>query len=134
MLRNGWVPVVLLTAGVGLVADAVVRGGASVALVAIVPVVSGSSAEFLVGVVLLLVGFLTLPLAFVPLFEDEPTPSGGATTAHEAPNEEVGGLLLVGPVPVYFGAWKDVSRRTKALTALLGAVLLALLVWALLVH
>jgi uncharacterized membrane protein len=121
MHRSGWVPVVLLVLGVALVADAVVRGTASLALVAIIPVISGSSAEFLVGVVLLLVGFLTIPFAFGPFLE--PTTSAPLPGRTEAPSAEVGGLVLIGPVPLFFGSWKDVSRRTKVLVAVLGAAL-----------
>jgi len=131
MRRSGWILVVLLAAGVALVVDAVVRGAASVALVAIIPVVSGTSAEFLLGVVLLLVGFLTLPLAFFS-FESAPLAlaSTGRPAHSEAPTEEVGGLLLVGPVPIFFGSWSSVSMRTKVAVAVVGAVVLVVLVVA----
>jgi len=129
MRRSGWVPVALLGAGVAFVVDAVARGAASVALIAIIPVISGTSAEFLLGVVLLLVGILTLPLAFLrwDVSRDaaavlDPRDRG------ETPSEEVGGLLLVGPVPVFFGSWKDVSLRTKLVAAIVGGALLVVLV------
>lgn len=131
MRRSGWVPGLLLVVGAALVVDAVVRGAASVALIAIIPVVSGSSAEFLAGVVLLLVGFLSLPLAFRP-----PAEPGGAAllldprARGEAPTEEVGGLLLVGPVPIFFGGWKNVSVRTRVAVAVIGAALLVALLLA----
>jgi uncharacterized membrane protein len=135
MRRTGWIPVVLLVAGVVLIVDAVLRGTASVALIAIVPVVSGSSTEFLVGVVLLLVGFLSLPLAFLSL---DPGPSPGAVVdpraRGETPTAEVGGLILVGPVPIFFGSWKDVSFRTKVAVAVVGAALLVVLVLAFVVR
>ncbi|MGA8275744.1 MAG: DUF131 domain-containing protein [Thermoplasmata archaeon] len=135
MRRSGWVPVVLLAAGMVLIVDAVVRGAASVALVAIIPVISGSSTEFLVGVVLLLVGFLSVPLAFLSF--DQPPETGAALDPRargETPTGEVGGLLLVGPVPIFFGSWKSVSLRAKVAVAVVGAILLIVLVLALVVR
>ncbi|HXQ48584.1 MAG TPA: DUF131 domain-containing protein [Thermoplasmata archaeon] len=134
MRPSGWVPVALLVGGGALVVDAVVRGAASVALVAIIPVVSGASIEFLAGVVLLLAGFLTLPLAFLSVDEPLDPATSPEQRAHGmAPTEEVGGLLLVGPVPIFFGSWKNVSGRTKFAAAAVGAVLLIVLVVALVV-
>jgi uncharacterized membrane protein len=128
MPRTGWVPVVLLAAGAIFVADAVLRGTASVTLFAIIPVVSGNSVEFLGGVVLLLVGFLAVPLAFLSWDPPEgAAPLAGARPHDVAPPEEMGGLLLLGPVPIFFGRWKDVSRGTKVAAALVGAVLLVVL-------
>jgi uncharacterized membrane protein len=129
MHRAGLVPVALLAAGIALVADAVGRGGASVTLFAIVPVVTGSSVEFLFGVVLLLVGFVTLPLAFLAGAEPAGAPGPRAPPPHsEAPPTEVGGLLLIGPVPIFFGRWQNVSRATKVAVAVAGAAALIVLV------
>src|SRR5580658_3307840 len=129
MRRAGWVPLLLLGAGVALVVDAVLRGSASVALVAIVPVVSGSSVEFLGGVVLLLVGILSLPFAFLSGEESgAPGTALAAPRRGETPTEEVGGLILIGPVPIFFGRWKDVSLRTKMIAALVGGAVLVLAV------
>ena len=61
MRSLGLLGVVLLGVGVALIADTVLRGGATVSLVLIIPVVSGGSAEFLLGVVALVAGFLLLP-------------------------------------------------------------------------
>jgi uncharacterized membrane protein len=119
MSRAAVVPLLLFLAGGALIVDAVVRGSASVAVLVILPVVFGGSAEFLIGVVLLLVGFVALPLAFVPY--EEPTAAAGPRARAEAPTAEVGGLLLIGPVPVFFGSWKTVSTRTKLAVAAAGA-------------
>ena len=128
-------PVVLLLLGVAFVVDAVARGAASVALFVVFPVVSGTSAEFLLGVVLLLAGFLTVPLAFAA-FED---PSATLTPVDprargEAPTGELGGLLLVGPIPIFFGSWKGVPVRTKVAVVVVGAVVFFGVVWAILFH
>jgi uncharacterized membrane protein len=122
------VPLGLLAVGAALIADAVLRGGASVALVVVVPVIYGASTEFFVGVLLLFFGFVTLPFLFgaSPVgTEVEPASAAHAT----APPTEVGGLMLIGPVPIFFGGWKGASRRTRvALAVLGGAVLVALIV------
>ena len=118
----------LWVAGIALVVLPVVRGGATVSLVLIVPVVSGSSVEFLVGVGLVIAGFVALLLAaagtgseweHVPE-EAAPAPASGAGGA--------GGVVLVGPIPIVFGSWRGVSRRTRWVLALFGAALL-IVVW-----
>jgi uncharacterized membrane protein len=119
------VPFVLLVGGALLVGDAVARGAASLALVVVVPVVFGASAEFFLGVALVFVGVVTLPLALgytsaSSVNEDEELPHahGGA------PPAEVGGLLLVGPVPIFFGSWRKSGRRAWVAAAAVGTALL----------
>jgi uncharacterized membrane protein len=113
-------------AGIALIAWSILEKSASVALLVIFPVVSGSSASFLLGVALLIGGFLLLPLALA--YDGvEPAPSLGSTdTELPAPRSagSAGGFVLVGPVPIVFGSWKGVSRRTRWLLALAGTVLL----------
>ena len=122
----------LLVAGVALIALSVAQGGASVALVVIIPVVSGSSATFLAGVVLLLVSFVALALAFSGGWEEEPPlPARGTAPAAPAPRSGgAGGFVLIGPVPIVFGSWRGVSRKVRALLALVGAVILIVVVLA----
>jgi uncharacterized membrane protein len=117
-------------AGAALVADAVLHGRASLSLVVIVPVFSGSSAEFLLGVVLLVVGFLLLPLSLWEPSVSEPLlpPAAGPSVPPPSAGAAGGGVVLIGPVPIFFGAWKNVSRRVRLLAAVAGAVLLAILV------
>src|SRR5487761_416346 len=111
------VPPVLWALAVGLIVDSILRGGASVWLLVVVPVVTGQSLEFLVGVALLLAGFLTLPWLFL---EEEPEPSRGAAPPPSSSRAEppsaaggAGGVILVGPVPILFGSWGRISQRTK---------------------
>jgi uncharacterized protein (TIGR00304 family) len=117
-------------AGAALLADAILHGRASLSLVVILPVFSGRSPEFLLGVVLLVLGFFLLPLALWEPSDSEPLslsaegPAGAPPTGHAVG----GGVVLIGPVPIFFGAWKNVSRRVRFLAALAGAVLLVLLV------
>jgi uncharacterized membrane protein len=123
-------PIALLGAGAVLVGDAVARGGASVVLLVIVPVVFGASAEFLSGVVLLTAGLLTLPLLGGYEVVPDPARAEGGRTA--APPAEVGGVILLGPVPLFFGSWRGVAPRTRMALALVGLALLLVLVLAVL--
>jgi uncharacterized membrane protein len=132
-----WVPLVLLALGTGLVADAVVAGRASLVLVLIVPVVSGASAEFLLGVVVLLLGFLTLPLAFmVPLGgpASNTPPRVGRPALPDEISSGVSGLILLGPVPIFFGGWKSVPRWARVLAAAVGALVVVAVVVLLVVR
>ena len=129
-----------LLLGVVLLAEAVATGQASLSVVLIVPVVSGSSPTLLGGVASLLLGIFLLPLSFGDGGEGDappaPTPAsapGGAA----APVGEggSGGLVLIGPVPIFFGSWARTSPRNYWLAVLAGFLLLglALLLAALLV-
>lgn len=122
---------VLLLLGLIVVLYSVLRGSASVSLLLIVPVVSGTSALFLVGVVLLFFGILLLPFAFAAGWEIERRPYA-APGRHQgpAPADEItgggGGLVLLGPVPVFFGSWRNPSRAAYWAAALVGVVVLAI--------
>lgn len=129
-----------LLLGVALLADAVATGQARLSVVLIVPVVSGSSPTLLGGVAGLLLGIFLLPLSFGDGAEgDEPpararpiAPGGVAAPVREGAS---GGLVLIGPVPIFFGSWARPSRRNYWLAVLAGFLLLglALLLAALLV-
>lgn len=117
--------------GAGLLADAVVTGGARVSLFLVFPVVSGGSAEFLLGLVAFVLGLFTLPLALATsetLVGDD---------AREGPGGGLrGGVVLVGPVPIFFGDWRAAGRRDYFVWAVVGSLVLGLLVavalaWAL---
>ena len=114
-------PIALIVAGLALVALAVADGGASLALVVVLPVLYGRSLEFVAGVLLFVAGLFALPLAFGPVApaeagpEEDTAPSSGGS----------GGLVLIGPVPILWGSWKGVSPRTRVLLAVLGGAILA---------
>lgn len=114
-------PIALIVAGLALVALAVADGGASLALVVVLPVLYGRSLEFVAGVLLFVAGLFALPLTF-----------GSVTPAEAGPEEDTtassggsGGLVLIGPVPILWGSWKGVSPRTRVLLAVLGGAILA---------
>ncbi len=124
------VPIGLIVVGLALVALAVADGGASLALVVVLPVLYGRSLEFVAGVLLFVAGLFALPLAFGPVApveaepEEDASPSSGGS----------GGLVLIGPVPILWGSWKGVSPRTRVLLAVVGGAILAAAVVLLLVR
>jgi len=118
----------LWAAGIALVLLSVLRGGATVSLILIVPVVSGSSVDFLVGVGLVIAGFVALFLAALEGGVDGERSAAEGTASSGPGSSGVGGVVLVGPIPIVFGSWRGVSRRARWLLALLGAVLV-IVVW-----
>ncbi len=128
-------PFGLLLAGVLLVGDAVARGKAAVSWVLVVPVVSGASLEFLAGTLLLVVGLFAVPLAFAFTQEDELPPPAALPPSTGPTRRATGasGVVLVGPLPIFFGGWADLPARTRRWVALAGAAaMVALLVAGLL--
>lgn len=126
--RWGVVPVLLLLGGGLLVTLALLRGGAQLALFVVVPVIFGGSLEFVVGVLLLVIGMFCLPMALEWEVDTDPV----ASTAPPGSNTGgAGGLVLLGPVPIFLGSWSNVSRRTRLWVALFGAAAFALAVGAL---
>ncbi len=123
------VPVLLLVAGAGLVVAAVASGTADVALLLVFPVVTGSSALFLLGVLLLVLGLVALPFAWAvgPGPEREPSP---ATARPSEPTS--GAVVLIGPFPFFFGAFRSVPRWARWAISLTGAAVVFLLVLAVL--
>lgn len=123
-------PLAALVAGAVLLGDAVLRGGASLAVYVVVPVVAGNSAEFFLGVLLLFVGFVTLPFAVGSSFGASDEPSEAVHHGGEAPAGEIGGVILLGPLPLLFGSARRASPALRwSLAVIGGAVLVVLLVW-----
>jgi uncharacterized membrane protein len=121
-----------LVSGAALLADAVATGGARLYLLLIIPVLTGTSAIFGVSVVLLVVGFFLLPFAFLG---SEPTegPQVRAPPPLSSPPESgSGGMILIGPVPIFFGAWRrnpPIAYRWAVLLGVVLAVVAVLLLW-----
>jgi uncharacterized membrane protein len=113
------VPVALAVAGVALVGLAVLRGGATAGVLVVVPFVAGSSLLLVLGVLALFGAFLTLPLA-LPSAEEEPE----LPAASPASGGGVGGLVVLGPLPIFFGSWRSVSPTVRVAAVLAGAALL----------
>lgn len=122
----GVVALAALVAGAVLVGVAVLRGGASAALIVIFPVVYGGSVGFLVGVLLIVVGLILLPLGWARLPEDDGESAAVSTAG--PPEQAAGGVLLIGPVPILFGSARNLSRRGVWALVAVGVALTAVLV------
>jgi uncharacterized membrane protein len=122
-----WPPSLLLllsVAGAALVVDSVLRGGSTFALVLIVPVITGSSPELLAGVALIFAGFLAWALASAPS-DASPLPTAPPSydpARRESPDDAgaVGGVLLIGPIPIFLGGYRPGTRRARWAWVALG--------------
>jgi uncharacterized membrane protein len=123
---------VSIVIGVVLLGEAVSTGGARLYLFLIIPVLTGTSAIFGASVIFLVLGFFLLPFAFAgeePPEPPEQRPSQGSPTSEEAGS---GGMVLLGPVPIFFGTWRQNPPISYRWAVLLGVVLAAvaiLLLW-----
>jgi uncharacterized membrane protein len=123
-----------LAAGVILLIEAVRTGGARLFLFLIFPVLSGSSVVFGLAVVFLVIGLFLLPFVFVDGEPSEIPASGTVPAGPSSTHEEggAGGLVLIGPVPIFFGSWRrrpPISYRWAVLIGVVLAVLAILWVW-----
>jgi uncharacterized protein (TIGR00304 family) len=120
---RGWaiVPFGLIAVGILLLVWAALQGGAGLAIVVVVPVIYGRSLAFVAGVLLLVSGFFTLPLAFELEETEPPAEASRPATAVET---GTGGLILLGPIPIFFGRWNGVSTRTRVIAAVVGSAVL----------
>jgi uncharacterized membrane protein len=127
-----WIGPAFLAIGAVLLVDALTTGGARLYLLVIVPVFTGTSLLFGVSVGLLVVGFLLLPLAFTSEEPIEAGPGAATPRADESESGGSGGMVLIGPVPIFFGSWRrnpPISYRWAFLVGLVLAVLAVLLLW-----
>lgn len=126
-------PLLLLVGG-ALLGISIATGGAHLYLLLVVPVFTGTSALFGVAVALLVGGFLLLPVVFTSEARQESTP-GPANTGFGPPDvseEGSGGLLLIGPVPIFFGTWRKqppISYRWAVVLGVVLAVVAVLVLW-----
>ena len=131
----GYVSLAAIVVGAALIVAAVAEGRALVYLVVVIPVVSGSSAVFLLGVVLLAAGLFSLPWSLAGSLPEIVPPE--EETVDSKSGTASGGVVLIGPVPILFGSWRRVPARTRWILALVGAGLLVLLGvgwWLFVVH
>ncbi|MCI4320463.1 MAG: DUF131 domain-containing protein [Thermoplasmata archaeon] len=114
----------LLFTGALLIAYSVATGQARFYLVLVVPVVTGSSVVLVLGAVALVVGFLLLPWTFSREEEERSHDEPPTRRPPSSPNETSGGLVLVGPVPLFFGSWRSPTRARYWLAVALGLTLI----------
>lgn len=111
---------VLGLVGVALLVDAVRRGTAAVLLVIVFPVVTGGSLEFLAGVAAIFGAFV---LGFYSIGSTSALDSGTTESPEGVTTGGSGGVLLVGPVPIFFGSMKRPAPGVVIAWFLLGVAL-----------
>jgi len=113
----------------------VASGETDVSLVVIFPVLSGSSLSFLVGVALVVAGTLSgfLLMAAMPfglVHNHRDSSLDGAGQADNRKGSKIGGVVLIGPIPIAFGSS---ARIAYAMLAVAVGIVLIMLALALLV-
>lgn len=116
-----WISPTLIAVGAAAIAVAVAAGGAHVALVLVFPVVYGGSLLFLAGIGVLTAGLFTLPLAAGSYGDASPGLARPGTFSS-------GGVVVLGPIPIFWGSASGVSRKVRFAVALAGALALAVVV------
>ena len=129
-----WLPIGMFLAGALVVAYAVATGQAEVSLVVIVPVFSGSSGVFLLGI-LLMVGSFFLGFAVLATAPPEPaevaaTQSAQKSTQQTRRETKYGGVVLIGPIPIAFGSNKNIARLMLVIGLVLAIAFVVLLLLA----
>lgn len=127
----------LLASGVALVAGSVASGEAEVSLVVIFPVFSGSSAYFLLGTLLIVAGMLGGLLTLWTTASEVPPArareSPGVKRVEDAGEKStIGGLVLIGPVPIAFGSNPRIAYAMLGLGVAIVLIVLSLFLLSLL--
>lgn len=119
------VSILMIAASAILLALAAIRGELEIALVVIIPVIMGSGPLSLVGGLLLFFGLLVLLLSYfgVPRRGDEDF-EPRLDQLEGASGPKVGGVVLVGPIPIIFGS----DWRMASLAIILAMVLIIIVI------
>jgi uncharacterized protein (TIGR00304 family) len=127
-----WLPIALLAGGAVLIGDSIWSGATRVYLLVVFPVLSGATPGFLLGVVLLIAGFFLLPFLLSIEEDDLPRSRSGSIQADRAVRPSSGGVVIVGPVPIFLGGWRGASTASYVVAAAVGVLLTAVVVLLLL--
>jgi len=131
LAHRTWLPVALFAAGVALILAAVAAGSATVNLLIVFPVITGSNPVFLIGVLLIVlsffVGFALIMMGQLEaVYHEGDYPEdverdihGQAVPPEHQKKPSFGGLVLIGPIPIAFG-----SSRSIAIFMLVAGVVL----------
>ena len=118
----------LFLAGVFMISLAVISGEASIALFLIFPVIYGSGALTILGILLIFLGTFLL---FISPFSHPHNLPPTDYESYKAPpqpleekiekNTKIGGVVMIGPIPIVFG-----SDRNTAMLSVVIAILMLL--------
>ncbi len=124
-----------LLAGLVCIGVAVARGEATVFLVLVFPVVTGSGPLILAGILFTFLGFF-MTFTFWPGRPIGVAVSEGSTpvadTTVPAPTRRWGGVVFLGPFPIVFGSDPRMTRMMLLVGIVLFVALLGLTLFALL--
>ncbi len=126
-----WLPVAVFLAGLAAIAYSVATGQASVSLVVIFPVFSGSSGLFMLGVLLIVLSFFVAFAMLATLAPsadpDQRTEAAGTTLEPTKRKTSYGGVVLIGPIPIAFGSDKNIAMAMLVIGVVLAVVLIVAL-------
>ncbi len=115
------IPVLMFVTGLVIMGIAVASGEGEVSLVLIFPVFSGSSAMFMLGTALIVLGFMTG--FFMMVRNQMDTIRAGDYPAEDGisrPAEtKYGGVVMIGPIPIAFGS----DKKTAFAMFVIGVIL-----------
>jgi len=112
-------PLLLFLAGGACIIAGLATGQGQAGIFVIFPFVAGSGWLFILGVILFFLSILAVMFTWLPPDEGAPAPPGGRGEMQT--DRKVGGLLLIGPLPIVIA-----SHKTLALMLLILGVALAL--------
>jgi uncharacterized membrane protein len=107
----------LLVAGAALIVLAVLERTAQFALVVFVPVFFSTSWELPAGTLIVLAGIITALSAWGE------SPGAGPSDRNGRVESTAGGVVVIGPIPIFFGGARRLSRRTRWLVTILCVAL-----------
>jgi uncharacterized membrane protein len=110
----------LILLGAFLIAWAIATHQVTLYLLVILPVLTSSSPLFVAGILSIFFGVLAAIVGTG--FESGPEPTPSVSPRAHPSGSGVGGVILIGPVPIVFGSWSGLSRRARIGLAIGGAV------------
>ena len=126
-----FLPVALLALGCALLAISIIAGDASLSVFIIFPVFSGSGSLFFASVLLIMAGFLTVPLFFLgDLYELSSYEKNASILPEDRDGAKIraGGVIFIGPIPILVAS----DGRTAFYTMLVAVIVLVVLLFLLL--
>ncbi len=119
--------VAFISAGIILLAAAVLRGELTFALFVVFPVFFGTGPFALFGIMSLFAGIFLLFFAFATRSDESAPPHANEAKPFQPPREEprarAGGVILIGPIPIVFGTDAGMTKAMLILAIILTAIM-----------
>jgi uncharacterized membrane protein len=125
---------VLLIAGVALIAASVATGQGQVYLLLFIPVYVGTGALGLLGILVLFLGFFLatlgsawrgFPVPVAPAPDSASPPELMAPPSPAGPPARYGGVIMLGPIPIVFGSDARIAKWMMILGLILAGFVVA---------